>query len=332
MTPFVRRPMECSSHPTEMLPPVSTAAPAFDWKTLSTDLIKSVNADLLPTSIELPALPRAVTDFVEKSGMPGFDISELARIVENDTALTVELLKHVNSAVYSLRNPIRSVRDAIVHIGINSARLHLLAVGMKAASRALKSKLINHRNFWNESQQKALFAREIAKRMKLDPGIAFLGGLLQDYLLPVLTNTFDTQYLAYLAVPQGQRVDLVTWERESFGFDHATAGAYFAAQWHFPPDLLCAIYYHHSLDATLQEDVPECLKLFPVALSSLLPDQLRQSPTGIQTLIKVADHCSAIDLVDVCREVDAAQMQVADGYEIPNHLSDLLKQCMAANR
>ena len=306
---------------------MSIAAPAlFDWKTLSDTSVASVKAELLPTSLDLPSLPHAVTEFVQKAANSDFNVTEISEVVEKDASLTVELLKHVNSAIYAMRNPIRSVRDAIVHIGINPTRLHLLAVGMKAATRALKTKLINQRNFWNESLQRALFAREIARRMKLDPGLAFLGGLLQDYLLPVLTNTYDKQYLQFLEVPPGQRKDLAVWERETFGFDHASAGAHFAAEWHFPPDLLCAMFFHHSLESTLQGTHAEFFKLFPVALSALLPDQLHQSATGFQTLIKVAQHCRAIDLTDVCRTVDAEQMKLAEGYEIPNHLSQLLAQ------
>ena len=306
---------------------MSIAAPAlFDWKTLSDTSVASVKAELLPTSLDLPSLPHAVTEFVQKAANPNFNVTEISEVVEKDASLTVELLKHVNSAIYAKQNPIRSVQDAIVHIGINPTRLHLLAVGMKAATRALRTKLINQRNFWNESLQRALFAREIARRMKLDPGLAFLGGLLQDYLLPVLTNTYDKQYLQFLEVPPGQRKDLAVWERETFGFDHASAGAHFAAQWHFPPDLLCAMFFHHSLESTLQGTHAEFFKLFPVALSALLPDQLHQSATGFQTLIKVAQHCRAIDLTDVCRTVDAEQMKLAEGYEIPNHLSQLLAQ------
>lgn len=304
----------------------SLPSSTFDWKALSASSVGSVKAELLPTSIELPALPHAVTEFVQRSANPNFNVAELAKIVEKDSALTVELLKHVNSAIYAMKNPVRSVKDAIVHIGINPARLHLLAVGMKAATRALKTKLINQRNFWNESLQKALFAREIAKRMGLDPGLAFLGGLLQDYILPVLTNTYDKQYLEYLGAGPEQSRDLVEWERELFGWDHSSAGAYFAAQWHFPDDLLCAIFFHHSLQSTLQEPNAEFFKLFPIALASLLPDQLRQSPHGFQTLIKVARHCRSIELAEVCRIVDEEQMKLAEGYEIPNHLSRLLEQ------
>ncbi len=302
------------------------SAKTFDWKQLSASSVASVKADLLPKSVELPALPTAVTEFVQKAANPNFSAAELARIVEKDSALTVELLKHVNSSLYALRRPVRCVRDAIVHIGVNTARMHLLAVGMRAATRALKTKLINQRNFWNESLQKALFAREIAKRLGLDPSLAFLGGLLQDYILPVLTNNYDKLYLQFLDAPPGQGPDLADWERSVFGWDHASAGAYYAAQWHFPDDLLCAIFFHNSLESTLQEPNAEFFKLFPVALASLLPDQLRQSPRGFQKLIKIGRQCRAINLTEVCKIVDEEQMQLAEGYEIPNHLSQLLEQ------
>ena len=305
----------------------ASSTPTFDWKALSASSVASVKAELLPQAVDLPALPHAVTEFVQRSANPNFNVAELAAIVEKDSTLTVELLKHVNCAIYSMKQPVRSVKDAIVHIGINPARLHLLAVGMKAATRALKTKLINQRNFWNESLQKALFAREIAKRLRLDPNLAFLGGLLQDYILPVLTNTHDKLYLEYLsAAADNPTEDIVDWERRVFGWDHTSAGAYFAAQWYFPDDLLCAIFFHHSLESTLQEPNAEFFKLFPVALASLLPDQLRQSPHGFQTLVKVARSCSALDLQTVCKTVDEEQMKLAEGYEIPNHLSQLLIQ------
>jgi HD-like signal output (HDOD) protein len=302
----------------------TSAATTFDWNSIITNSLATVRSDLLPTGLELPALPQAVTEFIQKAANPDFDVAQLAAIVERDAALTFELLKHVNSAFYALRQPLRSVHNAIVHVGINCARMHLLAVGLKAATHAKKTRLINHRIFWNESLQKALFAREIAKCMRLDSGLAFLSGLLQDYLLPALTNTFDQEYLQFLSAHAGQGKDLSTWERETFGFDHAAAGAVFASQWHFPEDLLCGIFFHHSPETILQASNPEFLKLFPCALAALLPDQLRQTPNGFQSLISVARQCKTIDLTEVCRVVDVDQMKMADGYENPHHLSELL--------
>ncbi len=301
-----------------------TASTKFDWAKLRAETVDAVNADNLPNSIQLPALPHAVSEFVEKASNPDFDIKVLAAIVEKDTALTVELLKHVNSAAFALRSQVRSVKDAITHIGINAAKMHLLAAGMKAASRAMQSKLINQRNFWNESLQRALFSRELSRNLKLDHGLAFLGGLLQDYLLPVLTNHFDGEYIRYMTTEFNDGRDLAEWEQETFGWNHASAGAFFASKWHFPDDLLCTIYFHHSLQTTLEPRGPEFFKLFPVAMSGMLPDQMRQVRNGFHELIRVDSKSSAIGLEELCRVVDEEQMRLAEGYEIPNHLSNAL--------
>ncbi len=304
----------------------AAAPPKFSWATLRTNAVATVKTDSLPKSIELPALPHVVTEFVEKSSKPDFEIPVLAKIVEKDTALTIELLKQVNSAAFTLTSPVRCVRDAIARLGINNARNHLLAAGMKGATRAMKSKLVNQRNFWNESLQRGLFSKEVARRLGLDTGLAFLAGLLQDYMLPVLTNHFDREYVQYLDTDCREGRDLVDWERDTFGWDHAMVGAYYASNWKFPDDLLCAIFFHHSLQATLEETEPEFFNLFPVALSGMLPDQLRQMRNGFRELIRVNRQCEAIGLDDVCRFVDDEQMRLAEGYEIPNHLTSVLAE------
>lgn len=303
--------------------PNSAASPS-SWAALKEAAIAAIQADHLPMSIELPALPSVVTEFVQKSANPNVDIKVLSAIVEKDSALTVELLRYVNSAASYMRQPARSARDAILHIGVNSARSFLLAAGMRAATRAIKSRLINQRNFWNESLQRALFAREVARRLKLDAELAFVGGLLQDYLLPVLTNHFDADYIRFLEQDGREGRELADWERERFGWDHASAGALYASRWHFPDDLLCAIFYHHALPFTLEDRGPEVIKLFPVALAGLLPDQLRQTPNGFQQLIQAGVLCPALALDEVCEHVDKEQMQLAEGHEIPNQLSSLL--------
>ena len=37
-------------------------------------------------------------------------------------------------------------------------------------------------------------------------------------------------------------------------------------------------------------------------------------------------HGRAFDRTEICRTIDAEQMKLAEGYEIPNHLSQLLEQ------
>lgn len=301
-------------------------AELLSWTELRQKAMESIAAMETPEDIEIPALPAAVTEFSEKASDPDVEIPKLAAIVETCPGLTFELLRYVNSSTFGLTSAIRDVAHAISHIGLNITRTYLIAAGMKAATSAMKSRLLNHRNFWNESLQRALFARATANHLKLDSSLAFMGALLQDFLLPSLTNKFDQEYIQFLETDAKDGRDLVDWEQERFGWNHATAAAVVAQQWRFPDDLLCAFYYHHSLKVTLSRPEAEFFKLFPITMSALLPDQLSQSPSGIRELIRVDSKCPAIDLDSLCEIVDKEQMEQAEGFEIPNHLQNIVQK------
>ncbi len=315
-----------SSAATEVPAGDSASQPELQWEELRRSALETIRSAEIPDEIEVPALPQAVTEFMDESSSPDFDYGRLAQIVEKDPGLTCELLRYVNSAAVGLSSPVGSVRQALSHLGINTARTYLMAAGVKAATRSQQSRLLNARHFWNASLQRGLFARAVAACLNLDTGLCFMGGLLQDFLLPVLTDRFDAEYIVYLETEAREGRDLCDWEREVFGWDHAGAGACVAASWRFPDDLLCALFYHHELQATLQRPEMEFFSLFPVTCAALLPDQLMPSTRGIRELIRVDARCAAICLDELCRQVDAEQMQQAENYEIPHHLQNLVEE------
>jgi len=302
-----------SAQPSEAPFPAATDNPALNWTRLRTDALATIRSLETPTGIEVPALPQSVSEFVERSSDPNFDYTELADIVESDAGLTCELLRFVNSARNGLQAPIRSVAQALAHLGIETSRTFLMAAGAKAATIGQKSRLLNQRVFWNESLQRGLFARALADSMKLDAGLCFLGGLLQDFLLPVLTNRFDKEYIRFMDGEGREGRDLCDWERETFGWDHAGAGACVAYEWRFPDDLLCALFYHHALQTTLHRTEVEFFNLFPVTCASLLPNQLEQSPRGVRELIQVDSRSNAIRLNALCDRVDCEHQEQAEG-------------------
>ena len=105
--------------------------------------------------------------------------------------------------------------------------------------RGRESKLINQDFFWNASLQKALFACEVVKLLKVDEDSVFAGALLQDYLLPIITNDQFKDYLDFVSKQDQQPVNICDYERERFGWDHAMATACLAKRWHLPDDLVC---------------------------------------------------------------------------------------------
>uniref|UniRef100_A0A7C2JWE5 HDOD domain-containing protein n=1 Tax=Schlesneria paludicola TaxID=360056 RepID=A0A7C2JWE5_9PLAN len=285
----------------------------IDWGALRESALEGFSESALPPTLSLPALPLAVTRFVERSQDPSATIKELAAIVETDTGLTLELLKHVNSSFVGLRQKAKSVQQALSLLGLRQGKLFVMTTGTQAAIRARKSKLINQASFWNASLQKALFARKVAGLLKADADTAFAGALLQDFLLPVLTNDLCERYVPFTECRGDHAECLTEYEQEAFGWDHAIAGASLAHRWKLPDDLVCCILFHHRGLSLLVDPVLGRSPAAAVMLSALLPDQLRQQFTGLEQLSLLGTKWPAFQLMELVTQVDAEQAELGIG-------------------
>lgn len=287
--------------------------PDVNWAAEREKALAGFAAAALPPTLKLPALPHAVTLFMQKSGDPKATVGDLAKIVQTDTGLTVELLKYVNSSFIGLRQKASSVQVALSLIGVRQSRMILIATGMEAAVRARNSKLINQGCFWNASLQKALFAREVAGLLKADGDAAFAGALLQDYLLPVLTNDLYDGYLDFVQSRAEQPESMNEFERAKFGFDHALAAAALAHRWNLPDELICCILHHHDGLRILADPELGRTSVAAVAISALLPDQLRQEYRGLEQLLKLGEKWTKFNLEQLAAIVDQKHVELGLG-------------------
>jgi serine/threonine-protein kinase len=282
---------------------------AIDWTALLQEELGDFASADLPPTMNLPALPLAVTHFVQKSNDPRAQVKDLAKIIETDSGLTLELLKHVNSAFVGLRTKAGSVMQALSLLGLRPSKNLLITVGTKAAVQARQSKLINQTCFWNATLQKALFAQEVAALLKADQDIAFAGALLQDYLLPVVTNELYDDYVAFIKTRDTQAVNICEFEQTAFGWDHALAGARLAQRWKLPDELVCCILFHHRGIEVLAHPQLGRSPVAAVALSALLPDQMRQCYEGLEQLLLLEQKWPAFSLRGLAEKVDARQTE-----------------------
>lgn len=299
----------------------------MDWLAIREEGLKDFATAALPPTIELPALSDAVNAFLQRSTDEKVSLKELAAILETDAGLTVELLKHVNSSYLALRQKARSVLQALSLLGRRQSRLFVFATGTEAALRSRKSKLINQNAFWNACLQKALFAREVAQLLKADVDVAFAGGMLQDYLLPVLTNDLFDPYLQFAQGRETFPDTLCEFEQAQFGWDHALVGAYLAHTWHLPDDLVCCILYHHAGLRILSHPQLGRSPVAAVALSALLPEQMRQHFRGLDLLRRLEERWPAFRIEALAEAVDHhhQEMNLGVANDFP-----LLRRCKGA--
>jgi HD-like signal output (HDOD) protein len=284
-----------------------------DWTAIREQALGEFSLERLPPTIELPALPHAVTLFLQKCEDPAIDMRDLAAIIETDTGLTIELLRYVNSSFVGLRHRAKSVQQALSLLGRRKVKMFVTTTGMQAAVRARKSKLVNQACFWNASLQKALFAREVAGLLKCDEDLAFAAGMLQDYLLPVVTNDCHEAYVEFVTHRAICPKSIVEFEQEVLGWNHALAGASLAHRWHLPDEIVvCLLFHHHGLRMLAH---PE-LKRSPaaaVAISAMLPDQMRQEYDGLELLHKLQAKWEPFDVAALAALVDAKQADLGLG-------------------
>src|SRR3984957_17509245 len=276
----------------------------MDWATMRAEGLATFTMEVMPPTIQLPALPHAVTLFMERSADEAATERDLAEILETDTGLTFELLKYVNSSFLGLRQKATTVNQALSLLGRRQSRMLVMATGAQASLQARKSKLINQQAFWNASLQKALFAREIAHMLQTDADVAFSGALLQDYLLPVLSNDLVDTYLEFVQNREGLPETLCEFEYSHFKWDHALAGACLAHRWNLPDELVCCILYHHSGLRILAHPQLGRTAVAAVALSAMLPEQLRQHFHGLELLSKLEQKWPAFHLEEIAQKVD----------------------------
>ena len=288
---------------------------ATDWTGLLQEALGDFTIASLPPTLSLPALPVAVSQFIQKSNDPKVEIKDLAKIIETDSGLTIELLKHVNSAYYGLRSRVSSAIQALSMLGLSPSRNLLTTVGTKAAIQARQSRLINQSCFWNAALQKAIFAREIAKMLRADHDMAFHGALLQDYLLPVVTNELYDHYIEFIKARDQQPIDICEFEQNVFEWNHALAGACLARRWKLPDELVCCILFHHAGIEILSDPQLGRTAVAAVALSALLPDQLRQCYQGLEQLVIVEQAWPALNLKTVAETVDAQHQETGLGVQ-----------------
>jgi serine/threonine-protein kinase len=287
----------------------------INWSDLCSEAIGDFRLTALPTMLKLPALPLAVTRFMEKSNEADAKIKELSQILETDAGLTLELLRHVNSAFIGLRHKAGSVQQAISLLGLRQTKMFIVSTGMQSAVKARQSRLIHQAGFWNASLQKALFAREVAGMLKADADVAFAGALLQDYLLPILTNEMDNQYVVFIQHREKFPDCIADYEDQVFQWNHALAGASLARKGNLPDELVACILFHHLGLRILAHPQLGRSPAAAVALSAMLPDQLRQHANGLDLLLKLGEKWKAFDLYELASRVDELHAEMGLGVQ-----------------
>ena len=101
------------------------------------------------------------------------DLKEIEELIKSDPGLVTKLLKFVNSSYFYLPLEIKSIRQALAYLGINNLKKYLLVLMVLELAETLKVPIEQYKKMLLA----AILSEKLAKILKINADIAFLGGL-----------------------------------------------------------------------------------------------------------------------------------------------------------
>jgi putative nucleotidyltransferase with HDIG domain len=228
---------------------------------MSHDIFRKILAD----HKELSSLPQVLTEIINVANNPDSSVNNLADVVKKDPGLTVRLLRVVNSLYYSPAAEIKTVKQAVVSLGVRT----VTAIALSSSVYSLVNKVSSHidpKKFWRHSLEVALAARMIAGRAGFEPAEeAFVAGLLHDIGSLILEASFRDRYISvWKEVESGESITKL--EEKYLSTNHARVGQFLLKQWKIPDEICNAVGQHHEyLTAETAASAPQLTLIVALA-------------------------------------------------------------------
>lgn len=187
-----------------------------------------------------PMLPVVATELLQVSARAQADVGEIVKLLEKDTLLAGRVLKLCNSPLYGAVEPVRSLKTAVVRLGLAELRDVVMeaAVGYRVFKTSGYTEAVDRVRV--HSTVVAHLSRAISRFTSFEAEYAFLCGLLHDVGL-------SAALVALGDVPRGETLRPVVDLWPALSSLHEAVGASVASVWKLPPDVAMVVKVHHSM-------------------------------------------------------------------------------------
>jgi putative nucleotidyltransferase with HDIG domain len=210
-----------------------------------------VDTDKIRRAIQgAPLLSTNASRLMQVMVAPDHTMADVVQIVKLDSVLTARLLRIVNSPVFDLLTPAKSVDRAVGYLG---ERIVVSVAMADSVAKMLNSPLTGYESrpgdLWRHDLFSAFAAREVAgyAKGKIDRDLAYTGGLLHDIGKAIISDfLLGTAERATTGIDRGEKNDYLAAEQEILGLDHTEVGYELARKWNLPDPLPQLIRHHHQ--------------------------------------------------------------------------------------
>lgn len=203
--------------------------------------------ELVKNCTKLFSLPEVYLEVKKVIDNPESTMADLSRAISIDPAMTVAVLKLVNSAFYAMPRKVETISRAVGILGMQPLHDLTLAISVTRTFAGLNQQVMNMKVFWAGSFFSGLVARELARKCFLiDSERMFVEGLLRDIGHLLLYEQLPDQSEQILLDAANDGPPIHTLEQRMLGFDYTEVGQALIEEWQLPKNFGIAIRYQNK--------------------------------------------------------------------------------------
>ena len=198
-------------------------------------------------SLIVPAMPAIAAECMRVIDDPNQTWKNVSMLVGKDPVLAGRVLRIANSAAFPSKAPATSLEMALPRMGTEGLKLALVNFSMYQAFSSKDERIqASFKGIWEHSLAVALIAKEIAEQLPpprtVDPGAAYLAGLLHDVGKPVVgALLLEAEKLSSTGKKSSAPwISANVWTRV-VNESHRKVGVSLARKWKLPAEIADAI-------------------------------------------------------------------------------------------
>lgn len=255
-------------------------------ETLYTSLANQLPSFLSSTLLQckrLPSLPAVALNVLEITRTSDATLSDYARAIEHDPALTARVMSVANSVHYlRAAQPPHTCFEATQRMGLDVTLATVLSFCLFENDHSARGR----QHFWQRAITSAVAASYLAQQLcPHQAGSVFTAALLQDIGILALQTAYPNDAERLYGTEQASHGYTQQVEKSYFGCDHALIGAWLLAKWGAHDDLIRAIQRSHE---GLETDNPSvlCLRVSGALADAWLSADPAQALAGVMRQLR----------------------------------------------
>lgn len=228
--------------------------------------------EVIERSAALPSFPVIVTQILDSIDDPDGCIKVIANFVNHDPLIAARVLSAANKASERVRRnrTVNDVQTALSLIGMTRLREIAITGGIGSFVGAMAADE-NGKALWRHSVAVGVACEELCMFLEDQKmaEMALIAGLLHDIGQFWLFFHNADAYTHCWSQAYQESLPLELVERQLFGVDHPTIGAWLAEHWGLPSELVAAIGAHHAPNNALRQPLVPLVHVAEVISNAL---------------------------------------------------------------